>query len=54
MDLYKARVVYGAGGIKLVEYAPYQMRTIRSLKVVEDDEIDYTYKIPTAASSTPW
>lgn len=44
MDLYKARVVYGAGGIKLVEYAPYQMRTIRSLKVVEDDDIDYTYK----------
>lgn len=44
MDLYKARVVYGAEGVELVEYAPYQMRTIRSLKVVEDDEIDYTYK----------
>ena len=44
MDLYKARVVYGAGGVEPVEYAPYQMRTIRSLKVVEDDEIDCTYK----------
>lgn len=44
MDLYKARVVYGAQGVETIEYAPYQMRTIRSLKVVEDDEIDYTYK----------
>lgn len=44
MNLYKARVVYGAQGVETIEYAPYQMRTIRSLKVVEDDEIDYTYK----------
>lgn len=44
MDFYKARVVYGPEGVEKVEYAPYTMRTIQSLKVVRDDDIDYTYK----------
>ena len=44
MYFYKARVVYGAKGIEQVEYAPYAMREIHSLKVVTDDDIDYTYK----------
>lgn len=44
MDFYKARVVYGAQGVEAIEYAPYKMKEIHSLKVVEDDSIDYTYK----------
>ena len=44
MHLYKARVVYGAQGVEAIEYAPYKMKEIHSLKVVEDDSIDYTYK----------
>lgn len=44
MNLYKARVVYGTQGVEAIEYAPYKMKEIHSLKVVEDDEIDYTYK----------
>ena len=44
MHLYKARVVYGAQGVEAIDYAPYQMKEIHSLKVVEDDNIDYTYK----------
>lgn len=44
MNFYKARVVYGAQGVEAIEYAPYKMKEIHSLKVVEDDSIDYTYK----------
>ena len=44
MNLYKARVVYGVQGVEAIEYAPYKMKEIHSLKVVEDDSIDYTYK----------
>lgn len=44
MDFFKARVVYGAEGVEKVEYAPYSMREIRSLKIVTDDGIDYSYK----------
>ena len=44
MDFYKARVVYGEHGIEAVEYAPYSMRNINSLQVVEDDMIVYDYK----------
>lgn len=44
MNLYKARVVYDIQGVEAIEYAPYKMKEIHSLKVVEDDEIDYTYK----------
>ena len=44
MDFYKARVVYGEQGVETVEYAPYSMRNINSLQVVEDDTITYGYK----------
>ena len=44
MALVKARVVYGADGVELIEYAPYSMRTISSLQVVCDDTISYSYK----------
>lgn len=44
MSFFKARVVYGENGIEEVGYAPYAMREIRSLKVVEADDIDYRYK----------
>ena len=44
MHFYKARVVYGKGGIEDVQYAPYTMRTIKSLKVVRDDTVDYSFK----------
>lgn len=44
MNLYKARVVYGIQGVEAIEYAPYKMKEIHSLKVVEDNNIDYTYK----------
>lgn len=44
MDFYKARVVYGDRGVETTEYAPYSMRNIRSLQVVSDDAVDYSYK----------
>ena len=44
MQFYKARVVYGGQGVEDVQYAPYKMREIRSLKLVEDNEIDYSFK----------
>lgn len=45
VGIFKARVVYDAkGNIEVVEYAPYTMREMHSLQVVEDNDIDYTYK----------
>ena len=44
MDFYKARVVYGEQGVETAEYAPYSMRNINSLQVVEDNTITYDYK----------
>lgn len=44
MTYHKARVVYGETGVEHVEYTPYSMRRIRSLKAVHDDKIDYSYK----------
>lgn len=44
MDFYKARVVYGEQGVEAVEAAPYSMREIDSLQVVEDNTIKYDYK----------
>ena len=44
MHFYKARVVYGGQGVEDVQYAPYKMRAIRSLKLIEDNEIDYSFK----------
>ena len=36
-------MVYGKD-IEAIEFKPYQPRTIKSLKLVEDDEIDYAFK----------
>ena len=44
MNLYKARVVYGTQGVEAIEYAPYKMKEIHSLKVVEDD-VYYLYNM---------
>ena len=44
MELYKARVVYGESGVESIEYAPYSMREVHSLQVVEDDNITYNFK----------
>ena len=44
MNFYKARVVYGGHGVETIEYAPYHMREINSLRVVEDNTITYDYK----------
>lgn len=44
MDFYKARVVYGENGVEKIEYAPYSMREIHSLQIVEDNTIDYSFK----------
>ena len=44
MTLVKTRVVYGKSGVELIEHVPYSMRNIRSLQVVYDDNINYSYK----------
>ena len=44
MQLSKCRVVYSEQGVEAVEYAPYAMRTIQTLMVIEADNIDYSYK----------
>ena len=44
MTFHKARVVYGEHGIEDIQYSPYAMRAIHSLKLIIDDTIDYTYK----------
>ena len=55
MDFYKTRVVYGKQGVEAVEYAPYFIRNINSLQVVEDDTITrMATKVPTAVASMPW
>ena len=42
--ILKARVVYGAKGVETVEYAPYHMRELKTLQVVEGGDISYEYK----------
>lgn len=42
--LCKARVVYGRMGVEEVQYAPYALREIRTLRIVRDDKIDYSFK----------
>lgn len=41
--IIKCRVLYGET-IDRIEYMPYSMRRINSLKVIEDDKIEYSYK----------
>lgn len=43
LERTKCRVEY-AETIQKVEYAPYQLRPVKSLQWIENDEIDYTYK----------
>lgn len=40
---HKVRVIYGEE-IQKVEFLPYELPTINSLKVVQDDQIDYAFK----------
>lgn len=42
--LVKCRVVYGERGVASVEFAAYVFREIKTVGVVHDDTIDYTYK----------
>ena len=42
--LQKARVVYSAEGITERTFAPYALRTIQSIALVEDNEINYRWK----------
>lgn len=41
--IFKCRVVYGKT-ISKVEFIPYQIRSIKTLKIVVDNEIDYSFK----------
>lgn len=41
--LYRCRILYAAE-IDKIEFIPHQYRKIESLKLVEDNAIDYTYK----------
>jgi len=41
--LYRARIIY-AKTIETIEYLPYQDRRFQHFKIVEDNEIDYTFK----------
>ncbi|MBN2174028.1 MAG: aminotransferase class IV [Bacteroidales bacterium] len=41
--IYKCRVIY-SDQIEKIEFEPYRQRKIKSLKLVQADAIDYTYK----------
>lgn len=41
--VYKCRIVYDDKKYH-IDFIPYKIRDIRSLKIVHDDEIDYSYK----------
>ncbi len=41
--LFRCRVTYGSK-IEKIEFIPHQYREIKSLKIVRDNSIDYTYK----------
>lgn len=42
--VFKARVVYDVNGIKEVEFVPYRVRYVQSLKLVHCDDIEYSFK----------
>lgn len=42
--LYKCRVVY-AQQIESIEFVPYSAKPVNSLKIVHDQEIEYTHKL---------
>jgi hypothetical protein len=41
--IYKCRVEYGKY-IEKVEFVPYKQRSVQSLKIIKNNEIDYPYK----------
>ena len=41
--LYKCRVIYDDKSVE-VEFSPYQIKPIQTLRLVEDDEIEYSHK----------
>jgi len=43
IGIYRCRVIYSET-IEAVEYIPHQDRDFQSLKIVEDDNIDYEFK----------
>jgi 4-amino-4-deoxychorismate lyase len=42
--IYKCRVMYNESGIEKIDFSLYQPRLITSLQLVENNEIDYTFK----------
>ena len=42
--LIKARFLYDEKGVE-IQFHPYQIKKIKSLKLLEDKSIDYTYKL---------
>ncbi len=44
LGLYRCKVVYSNEGIESVEYFPYKKREIKTLKLVEDNSIEYDLK----------
>jgi len=41
--LYKCRIIYDKE-IKSVEFIPYKLKKIRTLKLIDDNKIEYSYK----------
>jgi len=44
-DLLKCKLIYDESGIINIEYTPYKMRVIDTLKLIYDDNISYKYKL---------
>jgi 4-amino-4-deoxychorismate lyase len=42
--LIKARFLYDEKGVEM-QFHPYEIRNVQSLKLIEDNSIDYTYKL---------
>jgi 4-amino-4-deoxychorismate lyase len=40
----KVRVVYGENGIEDISYSEYSMRNIKTLKIVTDNHVEYSFK----------
>lgn len=51
--LYKCRIVYHKQ-IESVEFIPYQARSIRCLKVIHDQAIDYSHKFEDRSRLNTW
>ena len=41
--LYKCRITY-KNSVESIQFIPYQIRTIKSIKLVESDHCDYSHK----------